>query len=253
MPQNPKGRPLESVPVGVHEPESFEESYRVVGLARRTPTILELWLRPLATSMVFLPGQYVLLEDRDRTVTPRSYSIANAPRADGALSLLVTHVPDGQASTWIHERLRLGDDVSVSGPHGTFVDDLASNAPCLLLAAGSGLAPIRALIEAGLDAGGRPSLTLVFSARTEADVIDREWFAGCHARDPRFRFIRTLTRAAGPAPRGRIPAVLPSLYDRLGGHDVFIAGAHGFVAGCAAAVEALGADRGRVHTEPFSA
>ena len=66
-------------------------------LERRTPAILELLLRPLDGSLEYVPGQYVLLEDRDDTVAPRSYSIANAPRPDGALSLLVTRVPGGQA------------------------------------------------------------------------------------------------------------------------------------------------------------
>jgi CDP-4-dehydro-6-deoxyglucose reductase, E3 len=235
------------------EAASFEEPYRVVGRAHRTPTILELRLRPLAAGLDYLPGQYVLLEDRDYTVAPRSYSIANAPRADEQLSLLVTHVPGGQASSWIHERLRVGDDVSVSGPHGTFVDDPASTAPALFLAAGSGLAPIRALIDGALPAGARPSLTLVFSAGSEADVIDGERFARWQSLHPRFRFIRTLTRAAGPGPSGRIPAVLPNLCGGLAGYDVFVAGAPGFVTACARAAEALDADHARVRTEVFFA
>jgi CDP-4-dehydro-6-deoxyglucose reductase len=223
----------------------------VVGLARRTSTILELRLRPLASAMDYLPGQYLLLEDREYRVAPRSYSIANAARPGGELSLLVTRVPGGQASSWIHDRLRVGDDVSVSGPHGTFVDDPGSTAPCVLLAAGSGLAPIRALVEAGLRDGARPSLTLVFSGRSEADVIDGVRFANWDALDPRFRFVRTLTRAAGPAPRGRVPALLPTLFGDLDRHDVFIAGAPGFVSACAAAAEGLGADRARIRTEAF--
>ena len=235
------------------EPASCEEPYRVVGRALRTPTILELRLRPLVAGLAYLPGQYLLLEDRAYTVAPRSYSIANAPRADGRLSLLVTHVPGGQASTWIHERLRVGDDVSVSGPHGTFVDDAASTAPALFLAAGSGLAPIRALIDGALLTGARPSLTLVFSARSEADVIDCKRFTRCQSLHPRFRFIRTLTREAGPAPNGRIPAVLPNLYDGLARYDVFVAGAAGFVTACARAAEALHADHARVRTEVFFA
>jgi len=179
---------------------SCEEPYRVLYTERRTPTIIELWLRPAAGALDYLPGEYVLLEDRDHAVPPRSYSIANAPRPDGLISLLVTSVPDGETSSWVHERLRVGEEVSISGPYGTFVDDPTSTTPCLFLTAGSSVAPVRALIEAALSAGADRSLTLIFSARTEADVIDRERFAGWQARHPQFRFIRTLTRAAGPAP-----------------------------------------------------
>ena len=232
-------------------PMSLEESYGVIGIERRTATIAELWLRPRGGALGYLPGEYVLLEDRERRVSPRSFSIASAPRPDGLISLLVTRVPDGETSTWVHERLHVGEEVSVSGPYGTFVDDPTSTAPALFLAAGSGLAPIRALIEAALASGIRRELTLIFSARTEDDVIDRERFEHWQAQHERFRFIRTVTRGAGPPPLGRLPALLPLLYADLSDPDLFIAGAPGFVLACAAAADALGARRERVHTEVF--
>jgi len=179
----------------------IEATYRVLSVERRTATIREIWLRPLAGTMPFLPGEYVLLESCDRAVPPRSYSIANAPRADGLISLLVTRVPGGRTSTWIHEGLSIDDEVSVDGPYGTFVDDPSRTASCLFLAAGSGLAPMRALVEAALLARTRRSLTLILSARTEHDVIDRERFVAWQQRHSRFRFIRTLTRAAATADR----------------------------------------------------
>lgn len=237
----------------VAAPMSVEEPYEVIGIERCTPTIVELWLQPLDSVLTYLPGEYVLIEDRDRVVPLRSFSIANAPRSDGLISLLVTRVPDGATSTWIHERLRVGETVSISGPYGTFVDDPTSARPALFLAAGSGLAPIRALIEAALSGGTRRSLTLIFSSRTEADVIDGARLDRWQGQHPRFRFIRTLTRGAGPPPRGRIPALLPSLYTDLSDHDLFIAGPSGLVLACAAAGDALGARREWVHTEVFFA
>jgi CDP-4-dehydro-6-deoxyglucose reductase len=228
-----------------------EAIYRVVETERRTPTIRELWLRPLADPLKYLPGEYVLLEDHNRGIPPRSYSIANAPRPDGQISLLVTRVPNGQTSTWVHDDLRTGDEVSVSGPYGTFVDDPASTAPALFLAAGSGLAPIRSLVEAALVARARESLTLIVSARTEADVIDHVRFAGWQASHRRFRFVRTLTRESGPGARGRVPQMLRSVCPDLADYEVFIAGAPGFVRACAAAAEALGTLRAQVKTEEF--
>lgn len=247
MAEKAADRPAAAIPA----PMSFEEPYEVTGIERRTATIAELWLRPRGAVLEYLPGEYVLLEDRGRTVPPRSFSIANAPRPDGLISLLVTRVRDGETSTWAHERLGVGDEVSVSGPYGTFVDDPTSTRPALFLAAGSGLAPIRALIEAGVTADRRLSLTLIFSARSEADVIDRDTFAAWESEHASFRFIRTLTRDAGPPPRGRVPALLPQLYADLSDHDVFIAGAPGFVLACAAAADGLDARRECVHTEVF--
>jgi CDP-4-dehydro-6-deoxyglucose reductase, E3 len=231
-------------------PSRDEAPYRVSAIERVTPSIVEVWLRPLGKPMAFLPGEYVLLEDSDRHVPPRSYSIANAPRPDGEISLLVTRVAEGATSSWVHDRLRAGDEVILTGPYGTFVADPSCTSPCLYLAAGSGLAPIRALIEASLKATAQ-SLTLVLSARTQADLLDRDRLLGWQAEQPQFRFIATLTRAAGGGPRRRVPDLLPDICPRLVDHAVFIAGSPGFVLACAAAAETLGAARERTHTEPF--
>jgi CDP-4-dehydro-6-deoxyglucose reductase, E3 len=233
--------------------QANEAPYRVVESAQRTATILELWLRPLEAPLRYPPGRVRAARgqrSRDRSAL---VLIANAPRSDGLISLLVTRVPDGLTSTWIHEHLRVGDDVSLSGPYGTFVDDTASDRPCLFLAAGSGLAPMRSLIEAALSTGARRSLTLVVSARTEADVIDRERFTGWQASHPHLRYLRTLTRAEGPGLHGRIPAVLPSVCDELVHQEAFIAGSPGFAIACAAALEKSGLCLAHIHTEPFVA
>ena len=236
--------------IGIERRTALDADHRV-GIERRTARIVELWLWPRGGALGYLPGEYVLLEDRVRTVPPRSFSIANAPRADGLTSLLVTRVPGGETSTWVHERaarprggcrLRAIRDVR---------HDPASSGPALFLAAGAGLAPIRSLLEAAVTTKTRSSLTLIFSARCEADAIDRNCFADWESRHASFRFIRTLTRDAGPLPCGRVPALLPQLFAGLADHDVFIAGAPGFVLACAAAADGLGARRERVHTEVF--
>jgi CDP-4-dehydro-6-deoxyglucose reductase len=232
-------------------PTIEQAPYRIAAVMPRTPAIVGVEMEPMGDALSYRPGQYVLLEDEDAAVAPRSFSIANAPRADGRLSLLVTRVPGGQASTWVHDRLRAGDQVRVSGAYGAFVEEPGSVAPALFLAAGSGLAPIKALLEAALPSTPRPSLTLAFSARTQADVIDAERWTAWQEREPRFRFVRTLTRGPGPPPRGRIPSLLADLVDGLGDHDVFIAGASGFVVDCTNAAQALGAARARIHTEVF--
>lgn len=223
--------------------------YVVTALERRTSTIVEAWFCPLAESIEYLPGQYVLLEDAEHRLVPRSYSIANSPRPDGLISMLITRVAGGQTTTWIHDRLRVGDQVSLGGPYGTFVADRASSGSLLFLAAGSGLAPIRALLDAELATASRRPVTVFFSARTEADVLDRERFAALTATYSRLRFLRTLTRGSGPAPHGRIPVLLPKLCGDLAGDEVFIAGSSGFVLDCAAAAEAAGT--ARVQTEVF--
>jgi CDP-4-dehydro-6-deoxyglucose reductase len=232
----------------VCELDSFEDRYTVVGRQQCTPAIVELWLRPSGVPAQYRPGQYVLVDDEDQTWPQRSYSIANAPRSDGLISLLITRVEDGLTSRWLHDLVGVGDHLSVSGPYGAFVDDRPEGRPALMLAAGSGLAPIRALTEAALAANGA-SLTLIFSARTARDIIDRELFSRWERQYPGFRYCCATTRGLGDDPNGRVPARLSVIPGGLSDHDVFIAGAPGFVQACTAAALANGARPSSVHTE----
>jgi CDP-4-dehydro-6-deoxyglucose reductase len=224
----------------------------VIDKLERTPRIVELVLRPLGASLRFWPGQYVMLGDAPAGITPRSYSIANAPRPDGEIVLHVSHFDGGHTSAWIYERLQVGDLVSLAGPYGTFIGDPSVDTPVLCMAAGSGLAPILSLADAALRRGFRPPVTLLFSARTSADVYDRGLLMYWQARYPNFRFLVTLTRERREGDlHGRIPALLQGLFPDLSAYSVFVAGSPAFVDDCVAAARALGARDGFIHTEGY--
>lgn len=225
--------------------------YRLLTSRLVTPVIRELWLQAETTALVYLPGQYVLLGDLGYRLPPRSYSIANAPRPDGQISLLVTRMPNGPTSSWVHDQLHPGDSVMLTGPYGTFTLDLADHGPVLLLAAGSGLAPVRALAEALLEAGPHRPTTLFFSARTRADTIDHERFLKWSDTLPQFHYLVTLTRDPPVSPHPRVPELLGPAIGDLHGWQVFASGPTGFVTGCAKAALALGAEPVNVHTEEF--
>jgi len=224
--------------------------YRVETVRPWTPVIVELLLRPGGDRLDYRPGQYVLVGDVGYQRPVRSYSLANAPRPDGAVTLLITCVPGGEMSPWLHE-LRAGDNLLLSGPFGSFVDNLDQDGPRLYLAGGSGLAPVRALIESGLAQPKPTPMTLLFSVRTENDVIDHELIRRWEREHPAFHYIRTLTRQAGPPPVGHIPDVLAELVPPLTAHRVFVAGGSAFVTACAHAARRHGADPSRVLTEEF--
>jgi CDP-4-dehydro-6-deoxyglucose reductase len=117
-----------------------DAEFTVAAKWQRTPVIAELLLRPPGPPLRYRPGQYVLLGDPSAELVVRSYSIANASRRDGLVSLLVTRVPGGQLSSWVHDVLRPGDRVLLSGPYGSFTAAPGEDGPVLFLAGGSGLA-----------------------------------------------------------------------------------------------------------------
>lgn len=222
----------------------------VVSKRQASPAITEIVLQPVHQRLAFVAGQYVQVADPAGRLPPRSYSVANAPRDDGRLRLLVTRVPGGPASGWLTQALGVGEEVLVSGPYGRFTASGPAR-PVLALAGGSGWAPICSLAAQAARGGFAQPFTAIFSARSERDVLD----AGCTARWQRdhvnFRYLRTLTREPGAPPLGRIPQVLPTLGLDLAALEVYIAGPPPLVADCTHAVRALGAAPGHVHTEEF--
>ncbi|MDZ7811496.1 MAG: 2Fe-2S iron-sulfur cluster-binding protein [Arhodomonas sp.] len=226
-------------------------TFVVVDRIPRTPRIVEIRLRPVREPLRYWPGQYVILGNEREGAPPRSYSIANAPRPDGEIVLQVARIDDGTTSRWIHEDLDVGALVRVSGPYGTFIGDPSVDTPVLCLAAGSGLAPILALADAALRRGYRKPVTLLFSARTEADVYDRGLMAFWEAKHRNFRFLTTLTREEGGDFHGRIPEVLPQQFPDLSEHSVFVAGSPEFVDDCLATARSLGAREELIHTEGY--
>lgn len=118
---------------------------RIVSIKRLAPDIVEVVLKtPPASPMRFLPGQYV---DVLAGGVRRSYSLANAPRADGLLELLVKRYPGGVLSEYWFERAQPNDLIRIEGPFGTFF--LREEAPTniVFLATGTGIAPVKALLE----------------------------------------------------------------------------------------------------------
>jgi CDP-4-dehydro-6-deoxyglucose reductase, E3 len=212
----------------------------------RTPDIVELRLRPIGPRLPYLPGQYV--EIHGPGPENRPFSISNAPRGDGEMSLLVSRAAGGAVSAWIHDVLVAGDRVRLSGPYGTFICDPARSGPVLCLAGGSGLAPILALAEVALGRGCADPVTVLFSARTEHDLLARGLFAHWEAQHPNFHLVTTLTRSrAAGSLHGRIPDVLHEVIPDLRGYQVFIGGSAGFVEACLTAARGEGAAEDHLH------
>lgn len=226
-------------------------NHRVLSVRSVTPAIKELWLAPTERAMRYRPGEYVLLEDSDGLVPPRSYSVANAPRDDGRISLLITRYPGGITSAWVHDELSVGGDVVLTGPYGTFVLDEARTGPVLLLGAGSGLAPLLAIAETLESQQPGRKVTLAFSGRTAADQIDADRFEAWARSRENFQYLVTLTREPDAPCHELLPKLLQHRFDDLSGWEVFAAGPTGFVVDCAAEAIRLGADPTAVHTEEF--
>src|SRR5688572_24123216 len=121
-------------------------------------------------------GQHVdvRLTGEDGYQAQRSYSIASAPE-DEQLVLTVERLDDGEVSSYLVDELRPGDELELRGPvGGHFVWEESFGGPLLLVAGGSGVAPLRAMIRHHREVASTVPVRLLYSARTIDDVIYRD-------------------------------------------------------------------------------
>lgn len=122
----------------------------------------------------FAPGQwYNLFLEVDGVELRRSYSIASAPDGTPRFELAITRVPGGPVSEHLHS-LALGAELRAVGPHGFFLRAADDPTPSLFVGTGAGIAPLRSMIEAALEAGSTAPMSLLFGFRNEDDILYRE-------------------------------------------------------------------------------
>lgn len=142
------------------------------------------------------PGQYVdvRLPATDGTGLRRSYSIASPPEDDDRITLTVGMMDNGQLSPYLASDLGIGDRLDVRGPRGDlFTWTVDDGGPLLLIAGGSGITPLMAMLRHHAARGSDIPVTLLYSARSPGDVIYRDELERLAAGGNR-RIVYTLTR-----------------------------------------------------------
>jgi CDP-4-dehydro-6-deoxyglucose reductase len=199
---------------------------RVARMERLSHDVMGLWLKlPAVERLQFLAGQYldVLLLGGER----RSFSIANAPHEDEFIELHVRHVPGGSFTTRVFEEIHEKALLRIQGPLGTFFLREDSARPILMLAGGTGFAPLRGMLVHARAAGITRPITLYWGVRARRDLYAGAWCERWMSEMPGFRFVPVLSEpdADWSGARGWVhDALLAEHAADLAAHDVYMAG-----------------------------
>jgi ferredoxin-NADP reductase len=205
-----------------------------------------------------LPGQHVdvRLTAEDGYSVQRSYSIASAAEGD-RVELSVQRVRGGEVSPYLCDVLAVGDAVELRGPvGGWFVWRATDPAPVLLVAGGSGIAPLMAMVRTRAALGGRVPFRLVYSVRTPRDVYFADELRR-RVRDDAGLDVRLVYTRQAPEeatePPGRLGVATLNTHGWPAefAPNCFVCGSTGFVEMVADILVALGHDPRRVRTERF--
>jgi CDP-4-dehydro-6-deoxyglucose reductase, E3 len=230
-------------------PEAKTLPCRIQSIERLAHDVVRVILRlPPTSALEFLPGQYVDMIGAEGL--RRSYSIANAPRADKQIELHIREVPDGAMSRYWFQQAKANDLLRLRGPLGTFFLRGQASKDLVLLATGTGIAPVKAILEglSGLPADAQPrSLTVYWGGRHREDLY---WQP---PEQPGLRFVPVLSRAddGWAGKRGHVQDVMLRDHAYLANTLVYACGSDAMIHSAQAQLHAAGLPDRQFHSDAF--
>ena len=228
----------------------------------RAPGIAVLTVHP-DQPVPYLPGQHLSVQTLHWPRQWRTYSIANAPRADGALSLHIRAVKGGMVSHALVHHVEVGDPLVLGAPSGAMTVDPSSTRDVLCLAGGTGLAPVKAIVEAlaysgagpqhgvGLEQGAGPrgkrrEIALYVGARRHRDLYD---LADLRELELAYPWLQVIPAVSGEPAKDTMSGTLPELAVRAGwpGRDIYVSGPDQMIVKTVRVLRDLGAPPERIH------
>lgn len=206
---------------------------------------------PDAGALDYRPGQYLKLLSEDGRA--RSFSMASVPR-DGRVDLHVRRIPGGAFTDGILPQMKAGDAIDVELPLGTFFYRAKDYRPLLMVATGTGLAPIKAILESLMDDPDCPPVSLYWGMRQPGDLYLHGDIPAWGERLYDFQYVPVLSRA-GDAWQGRRgyvhDAALADLGD-LSEHAIYLCGSPNMIHDARAAFLQRGASSDHIYADSFT-
>ncbi|MFI0474363.1 NAD(P)H-flavin reductase [Halomonas sp. HMF6819] len=241
---------------------------RITDVRALNPDVLGVTLEGDPDAISHLPGQYLELKLDESTWVP--FSIASHGRGDGVIELHIQHRPERENSARLRELLTLSGELTIRLPGGECVLDVQSERALLLIAAGTGFAQMKAIVEAVLDAQPARPVFIWWAAREHRDLYAEQLASDWAARFDNVHFHAVteleLDKPLTDAPRiahfqGRITEVLERALPTLAIEgepvavnecDIYLSGSPGMVYACVDVLEAHGAAPDRLYSDVFA-
>jgi Na+-transporting NADH:ubiquinone oxidoreductase subunit F len=249
-----------TIPENLFQFREFEaEVAGITGLTYDTKRLTVHLIRPETIS--FKSGQYVQIQSKPypgvaASVT-RSFSIASPSYQSADLEFIVRRVPDGLCTTWIHDHLQVGETITMVGPMGDFYLR-EGDGEIVLVAGGSGLGPMAAILKDMARARNPRKTTLFFGAVCRKDLYYLEEMEKMQAGLPNFRFVPALSNPEScdrwEGPTGLITEPLEAYIRTVdpSGIQAYLCGSPGMIHACLKTLRTFGIGNDRIFFDPFA-
>ncbi len=202
-----------------------------------TPRIKSIVLAIENGGMAFQAGHYVNVYIPTMEDKPRAFSIASPPSATNLIELNVALVEGGAGTTWLHNELKVGDQLRFSGPYGRFFVRESAQEPMIFLAGGSGLSSPKSMILDLFEKGETRPITFIYGARNQAELYYRELFEELAAEHPNFTYVPVLSDEPADSNwqglRGYVHEAAKQHFDgKFNGHKAYMCGPPPMIDAC---------------------
>jgi CDP-4-dehydro-6-deoxyglucose reductase len=226
---------------------------RIARLSRLAPDVMQVMLRlPAVERLDFAAGQYldVLIEGGRR----RSFSIASPPHDSEVLELHARHVPGGSFTSRLFGALTDGALLRIEGPLGQFIYREQAR-PALLVAGGTGFAPLKSMLRHALERGSQRRFLLYWGARTATDLYEERLVLDWTRRHPQLTFVPVLSGAdpatEGGRRRGWVHEAVLADHPSLASHEVYAAGPPAMIEAIRSTFPLRGLPADQLHFDSF--
>lgn len=250
-------------PLAIPHPDRIIE-LRVEAIDPATQDVIRVTLAPVTAGECFcefVPGQYIEIWQPGADYLSRAYSIANAPHGDGRISLHLRRVEGGRFTAWAFTDMRVGDVLQARGPLGDFTMRSSPDIPLLLIAGGTGLAPILALLEQQVAQFPERDMVLLWGMGRMADFYALDTLRALAEKAPGLTIVLASTEPEETSPalgrlavtRGNVVEVLSRKEWLAQRRDIYAAGPTPMLRELTRFLDQQGIDRRTVHVDSFAA
>src|SRR5690554_181390 len=202
----------------------------------------------------FKPGQYLQIEVPGLGTT-RAYSIASDSKDLRHPEVIIRLVPGGIATKFVHNALMVGDTIKITGPFGDFYLHEESKRQIIMIAGGSGKAPIRSIVYKLMDQKMPRKATYFFGARTKKDLYYTEEFNAIEKKYKNFKYVPALSEPLESdnwdGDVGLITEVVAKYTQDLSGHEAYLCGSPGMIDACIKVLKEKGMPEEHIYFDKF--
>ena len=221
---------------------------------------VKLFTLEVPTGGNFKAGQHydVRLTAPDGYPAQRTYSLASSPGDTNLIEIAIELIDDGEASSYFHDSVEPGEMIEVRGPiGGHFTWEPSHTKSSIFLAGGSGIAPIISMLRHRFTVKNNAPALLLFSVRTEDDILYREELERMSDNDPSLHVVTTITRGTSKDWIGNTRRIDQGMIDSalvntgVKAESAYVCGGSGFVESIADILLDTGLDFNQIHIERF--